>query len=64
MGERVKVAMQVPKGANISEWKGETRSVTPVTEESGVGTEEEFRVGREKGEKKEGREGGGGGGVL
>ncbi|KAI4106991.1 MAG: hypothetical protein L6R37_001884 [Teloschistes peruensis] len=64
VGERVKVAMQVPKGANISEWKGETRSVTPVTEESGVGTEEEFRVGREKGEKKEGREGGGGGGVL
>ncbi|KAI4204758.1 MAG: hypothetical protein LQ348_001233 [Seirophora lacunosa] len=29
--ERVKVAMQVPKGANISEWKEETRTPTPVT---------------------------------
>ncbi|KAL8937366.1 MAG: hypothetical protein Q9211_003728 [Gyalolechia sp. 1 TL-2023] len=29
--ERVKVAMQVPRDANISEWKGETRTPTPVT---------------------------------
>lgn len=29
--ERVKVAMQVPKDANISEWKEETRTPTPVT---------------------------------
>ncbi|KAL8907745.1 MAG: hypothetical protein Q9207_001228 [Kuettlingeria erythrocarpa] len=29
--ERVKVAMQVPKGANISEWKEETRTPTPAT---------------------------------
>ncbi|KAL8767320.1 MAG: hypothetical protein Q9209_006158 [Squamulea sp. 1 TL-2023] len=36
--ERVKVAMQVPRDANISEWKEETRTPTPVTEE-GVGDE-------------------------
>ncbi|KAL9005821.1 MAG: hypothetical protein Q9188_001403, partial [Gyalolechia gomerana] len=29
--ERVKVAMQVPRDANISEWKEETRTPTPVT---------------------------------
>ncbi|KAI4288977.1 MAG: hypothetical protein L6R35_001759 [Caloplaca aegaea] len=29
--ERVKVAMQIPKGANISEWKEGTRTPTPVT---------------------------------
>lgn len=32
--ERVKVAMQVPRDANISEWKEETRTPTPVTEEA------------------------------
>ncbi|KAI4217608.1 MAG: hypothetical protein LQ351_000204 [Letrouitia transgressa] len=30
--ERVKVAMQVPRDANISEWKSETRTPTPNTE--------------------------------
>lgn len=42
--ERVKVAMQVPRDANISEWKEETRTPTPVTEEA----VEERREGRER----------------
>ncbi|KAL8762490.1 MAG: hypothetical protein Q9184_001525 [Pyrenodesmia sp. 2 TL-2023] len=43
--ERVKVAMQVPKGANISEWKEETRTPTPVTiMEEGPGEEESKSV--------------------
>ncbi|KAI4111607.1 MAG: hypothetical protein LQ339_000478 [Xanthoria mediterranea] len=44
--ERVKVAMQVPRDANISEWRGETRTPTPVTEE-----EEEGRRNREARER-------------
>ncbi|KAL8778688.1 MAG: hypothetical protein Q9213_007302, partial [Squamulea squamosa] len=41
--ERVKVAMQVPRDANISEWKEETRTPTPVTEEGdNRGREEEI----------------------
>ncbi|KAL8677230.1 MAG: hypothetical protein Q9186_006323 [Xanthomendoza sp. 1 TL-2023] len=37
--ERVKVAMQVPRDANISEWKEETRTPTPVTISEEVGEE-------------------------
>ncbi|KAL8730848.1 MAG: hypothetical protein Q9166_003775 [cf. Caloplaca sp. 2 TL-2023] len=57
--ERVKVAMQVPRDANISEWKEETRTPTPVTEEAmeevreGVMTKEQER---EREREREGRE--------
>ncbi|KAI4208776.1 MAG: hypothetical protein L6R36_009566, partial [Xanthoria steineri] len=44
--ERVKVAMQVPRDANISEWREETRTPTPVTEE-----EEEGRRNKEARER-------------
>ncbi|KAL8714587.1 MAG: hypothetical protein Q9220_001535 [cf. Caloplaca sp. 1 TL-2023] len=47
--ERVKVKMSVPRGANISEWKEETRTPTPVTEGSWEEKEED-----EKDEEKHG----------
>lgn len=55
--ERVKVAMQVPKGANISEWKEETRTPTPVTiMEEGPGEEESRSVHQDRAVKNEDRE--------
>ncbi|KAI4184297.1 MAG: hypothetical protein L6R41_004847 [Letrouitia leprolyta] len=67
--ERVKVAMQVPRDANISEWKEETRTPTPVTimerDEEGEENRGGFRrAGRDaqgkeerKDEEEKGREG-------
>ncbi|KAL8941155.1 MAG: hypothetical protein Q9216_002420, partial [Gyalolechia sp. 2 TL-2023] len=58
--ERVKVAMQVPRDANISEWKEETRTPTPVTimERDEEGEEERggFRRIERNVERKRGKE--------
>lgn len=65
----MKVAMQVPRDANISEWKEETRTPTPVTimerDEEGEENRGGFRrAGRDaqgkeerKDEEEKGREG-------
>ncbi|KAI4198769.1 MAG: hypothetical protein LQ346_002697 [Caloplaca aetnensis] len=59
LGRRVfeTVAMQVPKGANISEWKEETRTPTPVTiMEEGPSEEESKSVQQDRAIDNEDRE--------